>query len=124
MIATGARPHMPDFLGADQPGVVHAWDVVADKVSVGKYVVIADSMLDWVSFGVAEKLARAGHAVTLCALGYEAGDNLPIGTKRHWLGVLHTLGITTVPLMRLGGSRTIPPISNTLSTARWCRSRA
>lgn len=103
VIATGAVAYIPDFLGRDEPGVVHAWDVVADKASVGKSVVIADSTLDWVSFGVAEKLARAGHSVTLCALGFGAGDNLPIGTKGHWLGVLHSLGVKIEPLMRLGG---------------------
>lgn len=39
----------------------------------------------------------------LGALGFGAGDNLPISTKGHWLGVLHALGGTIVALMRLGG---------------------
>ena len=103
IIATGGRAHMPEFPGRDDPAVVHAWDVVAGKAQLGKSVVIADTLLDWTAFGFAETLVRTGHAVTLCALGFGAGDNLPIGTKGHWLGLLHSLGVTMHPLMRLGG---------------------
>ena len=101
VIATGARAHMPDFLGRADAGAVHAGDVIADKASVGKTVVIAESTFDRVSMGVAEKLAQAGHAVTLRALGFGAGENLPIGTKGHGRGPLHALGVTIDPLLRL-----------------------
>ncbi|ACL04213.1 Predicted NADH:flavin oxidoreductase/NADH oxidase [Desulfatibacillum aliphaticivorans] len=40
LLATGAEPITPPIPGVDQPHVVQAWDVLLDKVSVGKKVVV------------------------------------------------------------------------------------
>jgi 2,4-dienoyl-CoA reductase (NADPH2) len=40
VIATGARPVLPDIPGIDSPKVVQAWDLLDGKVDVGKKVVI------------------------------------------------------------------------------------
>jgi hypothetical protein len=93
LVASGAKPYQPQIPGDDEFHVVHAWQVVADKVNVGSAVVIADATLDWVAPGVAEKLAREGRSVRLCALGYGAAENTPYGVRGHWLGVLHSLGV-------------------------------
>lgn len=103
IVATGALPARPAFFGHDDPAAIHAWDVLEHPAGLGKRVLIADSTLDWVGLGLAELLARSGHEVRLCALGFNAGDNLPGTTKGHALGVLHGLGVRVEPLMRLGG---------------------
>ncbi len=103
IIATGALPARPPFPGDDDPAAIHGWDLLERPVKLGKRVLIADSTLDWVGLGLAEMLARSGHEVRLCALGFNAGDNLPGTTKGHALGVLHGLGVRVEPLMRLGG---------------------
>src|SRR5579871_112460 len=103
VVATGAQPYRRVVPGEEEMRVVHAWDVVGDKVDVGSSVVIADAKLDWVALGVAEKLARSGCSVRICVAGYVAGENLPYGVKGHWLGVLHSLGVQIMPLMRLAG---------------------
>ncbi len=103
IIATGALPARPAFPGDDDPAAIHGWDLLERPVKLGKRVLIADSTLDWVGLGLAEMLARSGHEVRLCALGFNAGDNLPGTTKGHALGVLHGLGVRVEPLMRLGG---------------------
>ncbi|WP_333814356.1 oxidoreductase [Tabrizicola sp.] len=103
VVATGALPARPVFPGDDDPAVLHGWDLLESPVRLGKSVLIADSTLDWVGVGLAERLARSGHEVRLCALGFNPGDNLPGTTKGHALGVLHGLGVRVDPLMRLGG---------------------
>ncbi|GAB1360795.1 FAD-dependent oxidoreductase [Rhodobacter sp.] len=103
IVATGALPARPAFPGDDDPAVLHAWEVLGRDVTLGKRVLIADSTLDWVALGLAEMLARSGHDVRLCVLGFSAGDNLPGTTRGHALGVLHGLGVRIEPLMRLGG---------------------
>jgi len=40
VVATGARPIMPDIPGVDGQNVVQAWDLLAGRVGVGKRVVI------------------------------------------------------------------------------------
>jgi len=91
VIATGAMAYQPAVAGADGGRIVHAWDVIAGSATVGASVIIADATLDWVALGVAEKLAREGCRVRICALGYAIGENTPYGVRSHWLGVLHSL---------------------------------
>lgn len=40
ILATGAEPVIPEIKGVDQPHVVRAWDVLAQKVATGREVVI------------------------------------------------------------------------------------
>jgi 2,4-dienoyl-CoA reductase-like NADH-dependent reductase (Old Yellow Enzyme family) len=103
VIATGAMAYQPAVAGADGGRIVHAWDVIAGSATVGASVIIADATLDWVALGVAEKLAREGCRVRICALGYAIGENTPYGVRSHWLGVLHSLGVQVSPLLRLAG---------------------
>jgi 2,4-dienoyl-CoA reductase (NADPH2) len=40
VVATGAKPNLPDMAGVEDPKVVRAWDVLQGKAQVGKRVVI------------------------------------------------------------------------------------
>ncbi len=105
VLATGARPHWPD-LEDDGGGlqIVHAWQVVAGEVEVGRRVVIVDGKMDWVAMGLAEQLARAGSHVRLGALGYMPGANIPNSVRDHWSGVLNSLGVEVTSQLRLKGA--------------------
>jgi NADPH-dependent 2,4-dienoyl-CoA reductase/sulfur reductase-like enzyme len=103
ILATGARPHMPEIPGIDDAHVVNAWQILRGEVNPGRSVVIADWRSDWVGLGIAEKLAREGRHVRLCVNANMAGQNLQGYVRDHWLGVVHSLGVEIIPMARLAG---------------------
>ena len=103
VLATGARPRLPEIEGVEDAHVVDAWQVIRDQANVGRRVVVADWRADWIGMGVAEKLARAGCAVTLAVNGYMAGQSLQVYMWDPWIGVLHGLGVEIMPYARLFG---------------------
>lgn len=104
IIATGAKPFKPELEGLDSAHVVTAWDVLEDRANVGTSVVIADWRADWTGLGLAERLARAGCAVTLCVNAALAGETLQLYTRNHYVGRLHKLGVTIRTHARLFGA--------------------
>jgi len=103
IIATGARPYVPDLEGLDNAHVVTAWDVLEDRVNVGASAVIADWRADWIGIGLAEQLAASGSSVTLCVNGTMAGETLQMYTRNHYVGRLHKLGVSIQTHARLFG---------------------
>jgi 2,4-dienoyl-CoA reductase-like NADH-dependent reductase (Old Yellow Enzyme family) len=103
ILSTGARPHMPEgaFEGAH---LVMADDVVAGIARPGTRVLIADWRCDWIGPGVAEKLARDGHQVTLAVNGETPGQALQQYVRYQLAGRLHGLGLRIIPYMRLFGA--------------------
>src|SRR5262245_42985347 len=104
VIATGARPHRPQFDGQDDMHVVDAWQVLKGEANVGQSVVVADWRCDWIGLGLAEKLARDGCRVRLCVDGLFAGQRLPWYVRDSWNGILHKLGVEVIPYARLFGA--------------------
>ncbi|MEE8339685.1 MAG: FAD-dependent oxidoreductase [Xanthomonadales bacterium] len=108
IIATGATPFHPEIeTGMDISGNVHAvdaWQILRGEVHPGSKVVIADWRCDWVGLGVAEKLALEGCSVRLCFDGETLGQNLQLYLRTHWAGVMHKLGVETIPYARLFGA--------------------
>lgn len=104
ILATGARPRLPEIPGADEAHVVTAWQVLRDEVNPGASVVIADWRADWTGLGLAEKLARDGCRVRLCVNGYMAGQSIQQYVRDTWLGILHDLGVEIIPMARLYGA--------------------
>jgi NADPH-dependent 2,4-dienoyl-CoA reductase/sulfur reductase-like enzyme len=104
IIATGAKPHMPDMETGDDTHIVNAWQVLRDEANIGASVVVADWRADWIGLGLAEKLARAGCRVRLCVDGLHAGQRLPWYVRDSWNGILHKLGVEILPYARLFGS--------------------
>jgi 2,4-dienoyl-CoA reductase-like NADH-dependent reductase (Old Yellow Enzyme family) len=103
ILATGARPRIPEIMGAEDAHIVTAWQVLRDEANVGARVIIADWRCDWIGMGIAEKLAREGRHVRLCVNGYMAGQNIQSYVRDIWLGVLHDLRVEIIPMVRLAG---------------------
>jgi pyruvate/2-oxoglutarate dehydrogenase complex dihydrolipoamide dehydrogenase (E3) component len=103
IIATGARPYLPEIEGRESAHVVDAWAVLKDEANVGSRVVVADWRCDWIGMGLAEKLALAGRHVRLAVNGVHAGQNLQMYLRDHWAAKLHRLGVEVIPYTRLYG---------------------
>ena len=104
VLATGARPRDFALEGSGEAHVVEAWQVLRGEANVGSRVVIADWRCDWIGLGLAEKLARDGCHVRLCANGYMPGQTIPQYVRDHGLGVMHRLGVEIIPMVRLFGA--------------------
>lgn len=63
ILATGARPAIPDIPGADGEKVITAWDVLQGKAEAGTNVVVIGGGL--VGCETADYLAEKGHKVTI-----------------------------------------------------------
>ncbi|WP_162095096.1 FAD-dependent oxidoreductase [Pseudomonas chlororaphis] len=103
VIATGAEPYWPAFERGGELQVVDAWQVLRDKVPLGRSVVVVDWRCDWIGPGIAERLTRAGHQVQLAVNGTHCGENLPLYVRDQLAGELHRLGIAITPYARLYG---------------------
>lgn len=103
ILATGATPRWPEFEGRDEAHVVDAWQVLQGEAKIGKAVLVADWRADWVGIGVAELLARNGHSVRLAVNGYMPGQTIQMYVRDASIGRLHSLGVQTLPYMRLFG---------------------
>jgi len=104
ILATGAIPRWPDFEGRDDAHVVDAWQVLRGQVAIGNSVVVADWRADWIGIGVAELLAQKGHSVRLAVNGYMPGQTIQMYVRDASIGRLHSLGVQTIPYMRLFGA--------------------
>jgi 2,4-dienoyl-CoA reductase-like NADH-dependent reductase (Old Yellow Enzyme family)/thioredoxin reductase len=75
VVATGARPYVPD-LPLDGVAVVQAWDVLAGPLPTGIRAVVADWGGDASGLASAELLARAGNDVVLAVGSATLGEAL------------------------------------------------
>lgn len=103
IIATGAKPYMPEIEQFGKMQVVDAWQVLSDEVELGSRVLVADWKCDWVGMGISEQLASKGHSVYLAVNGLCAGETLQSYTRTSMMASLHRLNIEVTPYMRLYG---------------------
>ena len=103
VVATGATPRIPNLEGADEAHVVDAWQVLKGEANVGSSVVVADWRADWIGLGVAEKLARDGCHVRLYVNANMAGETIHRYVRDEKLGVLQSLNVEVIPMVRLFG---------------------
>jgi 2,4-dienoyl-CoA reductase-like NADH-dependent reductase (Old Yellow Enzyme family)/thioredoxin reductase len=104
VLATGARPWLPEIEGAQEGHVVTAWQVLENEVEVGRSVLVADTRGDWIGVGIAELLAANGHRVRLSLTQSQPGQSLPdLNTLYYAIGQLASLGVEVIPNARLFG---------------------
>ncbi len=101
VLATGAKPYIPEIAGIDEVHTVTAWQILRDEVEVNGSVVVADWRCDWVGLGTAQKLALAGHPVRLCVNGTMPGETIQQYVRDLMVGAVHRLGVEVAPLLRL-----------------------
>jgi 2,4-dienoyl-CoA reductase-like NADH-dependent reductase (Old Yellow Enzyme family)/thioredoxin reductase len=75
VVATGARPYVPD-VPLEGVTTVQAWDVLAGPLPTGRRVVVADWGGDASGLASAELLARAGNDVVLAVGSATLGETL------------------------------------------------
>lgn len=81
VIATGSEPRRLEIPGADLEHVVLARQVLLERASVGKRVLLVDENHHQEGLGVAEFLADRGHEVTVISRVWIAGEDID-GTLR------------------------------------------
>jgi len=103
VVATGARPHMPELEGGATGHVVSPWQVLAREVNCGGSVAVADWRGDWIGIGIAHMLALEGRRVRLYCTGEAPGLGMPAHVRAFTVGELARLGVEVVPNARLFG---------------------
>lgn len=104
IVATGARPQLPEIQGAEDAKIVDSWSVIRGSENVGKSVVIWDWRCDWVGLGLAQMLAENGCHVRLAVNGVVPGERIPSMVRDYAIGELHKLGVEMIPYVRLFGA--------------------
>jgi 2,4-dienoyl-CoA reductase-like NADH-dependent reductase (Old Yellow Enzyme family) len=104
VLATGARPRMPNLELTGSPVVLTAWDVLRGAVVPAGRVVVADWRCDWIGLGVATLLAQRGRKVTLGVTGYHAGQRIQQYVRDAMIADALRLGVEILPLVRPYGA--------------------
>jgi 2,4-dienoyl-CoA reductase-like NADH-dependent reductase (Old Yellow Enzyme family) len=92
VLATGARPYLP-AMPVTSLGIVPAWDAIRAPEDVTGPVLVADWGGGWDGLDAAERVAGAGHAVTLACAGLVPGETLHQYQRNLYLGRLDEQGI-------------------------------
>jgi pyruvate/2-oxoglutarate dehydrogenase complex dihydrolipoamide dehydrogenase (E3) component len=103
IVATGARPYMPD-LRLEGVQVVHAWDVLAGHAPTGGRVVVADWGGDPSGMDAAETLRAAGNEVTLAVASAGVGEGVHQYRRNLYLQRLYRAGVVLVQHHELAGA--------------------
>ncbi|MDQ0322907.1 2,4-dienoyl-CoA reductase-like NADH-dependent reductase (Old Yellow Enzyme family) [Pararhizobium capsulatum DSM 1112] len=103
ILATGAKPYLPELTDDGSVQVVNAWQVLKNQVKTGSRVVVADWRCDWIGPGIAERLVNEGCSVDLAVNGTHPGELLPLYVRDNIAGELHKIGVRVTPYTRLYG---------------------
>lgn len=103
IVATGAKPYLPEIADDGSVQIVNAWQVLRKQVKTGSRVVVADWRCDWIGPGIAEMLVANGCSVDLAVNGTHPGELLPLYVRDNIAAELHRGGIRITPYARLYG---------------------
>ncbi len=92
VLATGARPYEPALAPTDA-AIVQAWEAIADPQAVAGPALVADWGGGWDGLDATERLAGAGHPVTLVCAAPVPGETLHQYQRNLYLARLDELGI-------------------------------
>jgi NADPH-dependent 2,4-dienoyl-CoA reductase/sulfur reductase-like enzyme len=132
VLATGARPFVPDWAGAAEtdpfvddrvggPTAIDPWTAIANPAAVEGPVLVADWGGGWEGLDAAEVLAEQGLEVTLACAAPCPGDTLHQYQRNLYLArfderavaILHHTEVTAAGLRHLFSGRTepLPPVA-------------
>lgn len=98
VIATGSTPNRQVFAGADGPGVYDVADVLEGRATVGKHVLLIDTLGFHEATSTAEFLAEQGCRVEVLTQTLYVGQDLGVTLDlEHWYRRARKLGIRTTP---------------------------
>ncbi len=101
VVATGARPHVPEIPGMDQAHVLTAWDVLQELVETGQRIVLVDEEAQHQALSTAEFLLDQGKQVTVVTRHFYAGLDIGITTLVPLYERLFSKGIDVTPHSRV-----------------------
>lgn len=104
ILASGSRPHLPEFEKGAGIDIVHASEILEGGKRTGNRVVVYDWLADWIGVGIAERLAQEGAHVRLAVNGICAGASIQNYIRDEANARLFRLGIEVLPWMRLYGA--------------------
>jgi hypothetical protein len=93
IVATGARPGLPDVPGVEKRHVMTVQEALAGPVEGASVVVVDSGEADWKALTTAERLAEDGHQVRLVT-PVTAGAEIDVISKTGLLRRLRTRGVT------------------------------
>ncbi len=97
VLATGARPALPDWPGADLPHVATVEAVLSGGFTVGKRVLVVDLLDRQAGLTTALHLAQQGHAVGIVTAATFVGAKLESQTYAHLYRLALPLGVEMMP---------------------------
>lgn len=103
ILATGAVPYEPTLESMGDMPIFNAWQLLEGEKPQGKHLLVADWRGDWVSLGIAELLALAGHKVTLVCVGIAPGHMMQSYVRDTTVARLHDLQVEILPNFRVFG---------------------
>lgn len=103
VVATGARPYVPDLSLSDVE-VVQSWDVLAAAAPAGRRVMVADWGGDPSGLDAAEVLALAGNDVTLAVASVAVGEGVHQYRRNLYLQRLYRAGVRVLQHHALAGA--------------------
>jgi 2,4-dienoyl-CoA reductase-like NADH-dependent reductase (Old Yellow Enzyme family)/thioredoxin reductase len=101
VLATGARPYIPDELALDGVGPLQAFDVLAGARPDGRRVVVADWGGDASGLDSAELLAGEGYEVVLATGSAAFGETLHQYQRNLYAARLYRAGVSIVQHLEL-----------------------
>jgi 2,4-dienoyl-CoA reductase-like NADH-dependent reductase (Old Yellow Enzyme family) len=104
IVATGARPRTVSLELTDAMPVVDAWQLLQGAELPPGRVVVTDWRSDWIGLGIALRLARAGHPVTLAVNAYQPGQLLQQYVRDDMVAAAYRAKVEIVPLVRPYGA--------------------